>query len=370
MLKENLFRFNKYTIFIGSILICLIFFYFEKVIGIDKFYHPDSIEYLKVQEHFLFFSKNFLNNPKSLFSTGYYYISTALDHNYLNLIFLNFLLFATTNLMVFNLIFKNHLKNLNKFQLLILLTILLFDPYRLHLASHVLKETILIFLIISFLYFHNILIKFLILIFSVFIKKNIIFFFLFLFTNKLFKKFFSMKNKNIIITALLSILFIFIFFNFKISGYIFHGNDSAVGSETIFGFFNDTSVSFLKTLELWHYRDMGGREYDNIPNFQNLNLFMGILLKIIIWPSLIFSGLFLFFTSSILFKSLGIMMIYFNIVIYYISKKTYMSLGLLILLILIALYSSTFTSYFRYSYVAIYCAIIIFFNNYFKCQKK
>ena len=61
--------------------------------------------------------------------------------------------------MVLDLVFKNNSLIMNKFQILILSSILFFDPYRLHLTGHVLKETILIFLIISFLYFKNIFIK-------------------------------------------------------------------------------------------------------------------------------------------------------------------------------------------------------------------
>ena len=65
---------------------------------------------------------------------------------------------------------------------------------------------------------------------------------------------------------------------------------------------------------------MTGREYDNIPNFQNISFPLGLILKIITWPILIFSGFFLFFTIFF-FQSLGLMMIYFNIGIYYRNKK-------------------------------------------------
>ena len=126
----------------------------------------------------------------------------------------------------------------------------------------------------------------------------------------------------------------------------------------------------MGSLESWHYRDMTGRVYDKIPNFQNMSFPLALFYKVITWPALIFSGLFLFFTKSLLFKVLGLMMIYFNFGIYYITKKSYLNIGLLILLILIALYSTTFTSYFRYSYVAIYCSIVFFFKNFSQCQKK
>ena len=357
MLKRNLLKFNNYNIFVISLIICSIFLYLERFIGIDHNYHPDSIHYLTNHLHFNSITERLFENPKSILSTGYYHISRALDYNYSYLIGLNFILYSLTNSMIFNLIFKNQLNHLNNSKFFLLFTVLFLDPYRLHLASHVLKETILIFLIISFLYYKNIFLRIIILVSSIVMKKNIIFYFFIFFSYEKLKKNFFTKKINKFITLIFSILFIFIFFNFKFISF-FDG-----GIETMFDFFSDTSGGLIETLKFWHYRDMTGREYENIPNFQNIDFPIAIFLKILLWPFMIISGLFFFFTSSLLFKFLALMMIYFNIVTYYISKKTYISLGLLILLMLIALYSTTYTSYFRYSYVAIYCSITIFFKN-------
>tara|TARA_B100000886_G_scaffold255825_1_gene181203 strand:+ start:3308 stop:4387 length:1080 start_codon:yes stop_codon:yes gene_type:complete len=358
MLKKNLFEINNYKIFFISILICVLFFYFERLIGIDQFYHPDSLYYLKKHETY----SHFVNNPGRILFTGYYYLARILNYDYLNLIILNFILFGLTNLLVYNLVLKKNFLSLNKFQIFLLSTILFFDPYRLHLTGHVLKETILIFLILSFLYFKSFFLKVIFLFISIFIKKNIIFYYLIFYTDDLVKRFFNIKNKIIYIyTAILITIFIFLFF------YRFE----TFGGEyfSIFNYFVGSSVSFLETLEFWHYRDMSGRAYDNIPNFQNVSFPLALFFKITVWPLLIFSGFFLFFTDYFLLKILGFMMIYFNIVIFYLTKKSYLSIGLAILLILISLYSTTFTSYFRYSYVAIYCSIVFFLNNLFECQK-
>ncbi len=358
MLKKNLFEINNYKIFFISIVISILFFYFERLIGIDKFYHPDSLYYLTKHEMYT----SFVAEPKRILFTGYHYVARILNYNYLNLIVLNFTLFGLTNILVYNLVLKKYLLSLNKFQIFLLSTILFFDPYRLHFAGHVLKETILIFLILSFLYFKNFLIKTIFLFLSIFVKKNIIFYYLIFYADDFVKKFLLGKKKIIFIyTPILLITFTFLFFyNFNISGGEYF---------SLFNYFFGSNANFLETLEIWHYRDMTGREYDNIPNFQNVSFPLAIIFKIIVWPILIFSGFFLFFTDSFLFKTLGFMMIYFNICIYYISKKTYLSIGLLVLLILISLYSTTFTSYFRYSYVAIYCSIIFFLNNFSQCQK-
>ena len=359
MLKKNLFKVNSYKIFFISIITCILFFYFERLIGIDQFHHPDSLYYLKKHETY----SHFVDNPGRILFTGYHYLARILNYDYLNLIILNFILFGLTNLLVYNLVFKNDFLNLNKFQIFLLGTILFLDPYRLHLTGHILKETILIFLILSFLYFKSFFIKVTFLFLSIFIKKNIIFYYLIFYTDDLVKRFFNIKNKiiYIYIAILITILIFLFFYKFE----TFEGQYFSV-----FNYFVGPNTSFLETLEIWHYRDMTGRGYDNIPNFQNVSFPLALFFKITVWPLLIFSGFFLFFTDYFLFKILGFMMIYFNIVIFYLTKKSYLSIGLAILLILISLYSTTFTSYFRYSYVAIYCAIVFFLNNLSECQKK
>ena len=360
MLTKDLFKIdNNYKILSFSILVCIIFFCIERLLGIDQFYHPDSLYYLTKHE---IHASAFIDNPKAILSTGFYYLSRILNYNYLYLIIFNFALFSLTNLMVFNLIFKNNLFILDNLRIYILYTILYFDPYRLHLAGHVLKETVLIFLMISFIYFGNIFLKIIFLSLSVFIKKNIVFYFIIFYLDNLIKKFFAQKIKYIFYTIIFIIFILFLFFyEFDIFN---------IKNFSIFNFFSATNLNLFESIERWHYRDMTGREYDMVPNYQNISFPLGFFLKIITWPILIFSGFFLFFTKSFLFQSLGLMMIYFNICIYFVTKKSYMSIGLLILLILVALYSTTFTSYFRYSYVAIYCSIVFFFNNLIKCQKK
>ena len=375
MLKKNLLEINNYKLFVISIIICVLFFYFERLIGISQFYHPDSLYYLKRHEMI----QGYVNNPETILFTGYHYLARILNYNYLNLIIFNFVIFGLTNLLVYNLILKNKSLSLNKLQIFILYTILFFDPYRLHFAGHILKETILIFLILSFLYFKNFFMKIIFLSLSLFIKKNIIFYYIIFYFDNLIKSLLRVRKKIIYIyfgTLLTSLIFLFFyplgFFgeeDFSIFNYFFPSYNIITGSGENGGIIQYRASNFLETLEIWHYRDMTGREYDKIPNFQNVSFLLALIYKATVWPLLIFSGFFLFFTNSFLFKILGFMMIYFNISIYYLTKKSYISFGLIILLILISLYSTTFTSYFRYSYVAIYCSIVFFFSNLSQCKK-
>ena len=45
-------KLNSYQIFILSFLICLGFYSMEWLIGIDRFYHPDSLHYLSNYQDF------------------------------------------------------------------------------------------------------------------------------------------------------------------------------------------------------------------------------------------------------------------------------------------------------------------------------
>ena len=103
MLKKNLFVINNYKIWFIAIVISILFFSFERLIGIDKFYHPDSLYYLTKHEMYT----SFVAEPKRILFTGYHYVARILNYNYLNLIVLNFTLFGLTNILVYNLVLKN-----------------------------------------------------------------------------------------------------------------------------------------------------------------------------------------------------------------------------------------------------------------------
>ncbi len=334
---------NYFYIFFFSLIACLIFYKLERLLNISKFYHPDSIHYLKIHTFINFF--DILNeDPALLFSHGYYFFVKFFNYNYNYLVILNFLLFSLTNVIIYSIFCKNFNQTSKNLKLLLLLLLLFFDPYRLHLSGHILKETILIFILILIIYFQNFFIRLFFIFLAMFFRKNIIFYLLLFINISLIKKYFwEYKNnlKYMFSTVLLLSILLVVFFDF----------------------FSDTSLNLIKTLEFWHFRDMGGRFYDEIPNYQNYDFTTGIMLKIFTWPILLLSGTFIFFTSSYIFKLLGVVIIIYNAVIFWVTKKTFISVGLILLIILISLYSSTFTSFFRYSYVALYISIVYFFCN-------
>jgi hypothetical protein len=337
--KKDLFYLNNIFFFLISFLICIIFYLLEGLIKIDRFYHPDSLHYLHFTDISVFNIdfKNILN----LRSAGYYILSILFKNNYFGLIILNFVLYSLTNLLIYRFIFKRYILNLEGKKLHCLFFLLFLDPYRIHLACHVLKETFLIFIMVLMITSNTKLIKILMVVALEIVRAgSVVYFFIFLRSSYLKIIFFLVLFLAIIIS-------ISLFFNPY--------------------FFDGTKFLFLKifnNLEVYHYRDMSNRDYDHISTFRDYNFIQGFLLKNITWPLMFLSGTFIFFVSSKLFQFLGIIIIINHILIYFIAKKTFVNLGLLLAVITISAYTSSYTAMFRYSYLALYFSMILFFLNF------
>ena len=341
---NKLYQVNSFQVFALSFLICCIFYLFEGILGIDRFYHPDSIHYLSEYKNFDL--KTYLSNPEVFFTSGFYKITNLLNDNYYLLIALNFTLFSFTNVFIFSKIFKNYFNLLDNKKLIILFYLLFLDPFRLHLTSHILKETILIFFIIIIITSKINLIKLFSLILLESVRPNSWIYMLVFLNFYNLKRFFKKKY------------FYFFFILILLLGcYLIYLNQSF--SEI----FNDTFKSILKKIKLLNRQEMPLRSYDNVIQFKEYDFPIGFILKNISWPFMLITGTFIFFVSSILFKFLGLIIIINHFFIFFISKKTFISLGLIIILIIISLNTSSYTAMFRYSYIALYSSVVYFFMN-------
>lgn len=330
-------------VFLLSFLICLIFYTIEGILGIDRFYHPDSLYYLKGIPNLKFV--HLIENPNRILSSGYLLISNFFYNNYYLLIILNFIIYSLTNVLIYKKIFKNNFCYLDNLKLFLLFYLLFLEPYRLHLASHVLKETLIIFFVISIVFLKSNYLKlFFLILIEIFRKNGWIYILIYLTYSNL--KIFNQKKIIILVFITILIFILFLVLNGNFYNYILE--EISIINGTIKNLFN---------------RDMPTRFYDNVILFRDYGYPVGSILKNILWPVLLLSGFFMFFVSSILFKFLGLIMFLNNFVIYFISKKTFISPGLLIILILISIYTSSYTAMYRYSYVAVYSSIIYFFYN-------
>lgn len=343
--RYKLYKINSFKIFISSFLICALFYIVEGLFGIDRFYHPDSAYYL-IQNRAINFIQ-LINNPKELLQSGYFIITHLLNYNYYLLIFLNFILYSLTNVLIYQKVFKKNFKSLSNLKLIFLFYLLFLDPYRLHLASHILKETIIIYIFITIIIFNLKIIKLLgILLLEMFRHNSWVYLLIFL-TYSNIKK--ILKKKSIYKIIILLIIFLSFFALF-----IQTGQDL---SQSIFNF-------VMNKMELEYNKTFPMRPYDQVNQFKDYGFPLGFILKSITWPSLLISGFFIFFISSVLFKILGIIIILNHILVYIITKKTFVSFGLLIILLMLSVYTGSYTSMFRYSYIAIYSSVIYFFLNF------
>lgn len=354
MLKKNIFyKLNKKKIFFISIVICFGFYFLEYIVGIDRFYHPDSLHYLNSENDPILILN--LQSISSIFNIGYYYLVKIFNYNYGLSILFNFFLYSLSNVIIFQKIFKQHLKRYNNLNLLILIYLLFLDPYRLHLTCHVLKETTIIFIFTLFFFDKLSYARFFLIPILEIFRKNSLVYLLVFFRMKMFFDLIHQlkKNKNLKYIFLTFILILSLSLTLTI---IITGSDNLL-----------SKIDW--TLKHYHYREMPIRNYDFINNFQGgiysdeNNFYTALFLKLLSWTLLLISGLFIFFTDSFLFQALGIFIILNHLFIYKITKKTYIDIGLIFLILVLAIYSTSFTAFFRYCYIGLYFSIINFFYN-------
>jgi len=108
-------------------------------------YHPDAETY--INESGTIALKIIESGLIGMFNNFYYIISLLLGSNIEYLIFLNIIIYSLTNVVIFE-VFSDYNKvlNLNKTRLgWFAFWTLVFIPYRLHLAVHILKDSLSFF---------------------------------------------------------------------------------------------------------------------------------------------------------------------------------------------------------------------------------
>ena len=200
-----------------------------------------------------------------------------------------------------------------------MLVLLLIAPYRLHLAVHGLKDTLIILML--FLAASTPSAKI-----PVFLSWLLL---LLLRVYSLLYALLFLRGRALFALAGLMLL-VLLYFDLSIVGFIEERSD--VG--------------------------MHSREYDLIPSFSEYGLF-GVLLRMITWPLMLLTGTFVLISPTIWFLPLSFEMLLTRVV----SKKMFghfgVTLGLLVCLSVIAAVVDSFTSYMRYVYPAILVTPII-----------
>lgn len=352
-------------IFFTSVFLCGVFLYIERIfLGINTRYHPDSVFYLKQFKTYSYLSlndniiiniKNFFFN---IFSGKFYFSIVNLIYEfekYVNIeiftqIFSFHRIIISTNIFIFAL--TNYLIIINykkffsetKIQYYLILFVFCLLPYKMHLSVHILKETLIIFLLITSVLYKNLLIQFFVLIIGVS-------------SRTLFPVYFLITIGGNLNNLKKYKLYIFIFIIF-LAYSLFHALQLSNP---------DINFNLIDYLKSRHLANMGGRNYDGIPNFADYDL-IGVILRSIFWPFLFLTGSFIFFTKSLIMVVLALEIIILQLLSYYFLRKFIINIGLIAFLILASVYVNTYTAFFRYVYPALLMAFLINLLKYKKIR--
>jgi hypothetical protein len=234
----------SFAVFCLSMLASLATLAIERMVGIGWDYHPDALTYVFTSDIVVELASggpiiNFFNN-------GHFFWSSFWNENIGVLIFWNMVFFSITNVILYR--YQSQYLSNRKIAtnfMIFLTALLIFNPYRLHLSTTVLKDTsIVLMTVLAFvsswrwLPFFGILLLFLrlpgLLYGLVFLDRRLVY----------------------ITTALLLVLFV-VFFDY-ISFFLIERNDA----------------------------DMRFREFDQVPTFQEYGV-IGSILRGVVWSLLL-----------------------------------------------------------------------------------
>ena len=347
--KLNNRYFYLFIFFIISILVSTIPLIIErKILGIGPTYHPDSAHYIKFQSKFYYLSLNYsiaenFKNYFYQFSSGSLYYSIIhliyelnqivnqianFSTPFRNIIKLYILFYSVTNLLILNLLIKKFDREKKiDYKLLIIVLFFCFLPYKVHLSIHILKETLIFFFLTIYILHPNKFTLIISLIFGTPLRLSFGFYYLaFIDFNKKFLK----KYYPIFFIIIIGII-IWYYKNIHIH----------YGVSDILVFLEDRNLA-----------NMGGRDFNTVPNFSEYGYY-GLILRMISWPIIFLTGSFILFSKSIYLYVIGLEIIIMQLLYYNRNKKFIFSLGLIVFLCLVSIYANSFTAYLRYCYLAI-----------------
>jgi hypothetical protein len=293
--------FNFWAVVLLSFLTSSALLGVERAVGIGWDFHPDSVHYATSSEEYFI---SILENWVGVFNNGYYVLSYFLGQSVVAITLMNMILFALTNGFIYKSIKDQSTYSVSA----CLLLLLLLNPYRIHLSTTLLKDTLIIFLMI-------------------------------------------LTVRSSFVTSALSILGLFIF---RIASpiyliiliprrFIFYA--VAVGL-ILMGVFWDSV--FDRILE-FNRQMMQFRDFDSIPNFQEMG-FWGSILRGITWSFLALSGTFALVSPAPAYIPVALGSVMTLVFLKRVTGSYNISIQLLIATFIIGVMVTGFTSYIRYIY--------------------
>lgn len=296
-------------IFLFSVLLCAATLVAERAAGIDWDFHPDVVTY--AFEYDAVVAGGLAALPNQL----YYFLSAAVEGEWEVLVAINVLFYALTNCLLGKLLLTSLSDRaeevLTKRKIwMLFIFLILFSPYRLHLATHALKDTLIIFFLAA----------------TVFARGGVLRA--------------TLAWIPLLLLRVYAILYLFIFIRGR---WLLLGGIVTGGAMVFF----DAPV--LDFLEERNEIEMRGREFDTVPTFSEFGL-VGSIVRGLLWPLFLLTGGFAALSPSGFFIPVALEFIAVQLWCRYVLRTWAITLGVFLSLAIIGMAVTSFTAYIRYAY--------------------
>jgi len=298
---------KSFIVFLFSLICSALMLSAERAVGIGWDFHPDSVTYATASGEMMAAIRE--EGILTAFNNGYYVWSYFLGMNVVALTFANMVVYSLTNVAIY----RFHALHVSKSQhgkatWLLLLLLLLLNPYRLHLSTTVLKDTFIIFLVMMMAVSN--------------FKKALLLLPL--------AGFFRLASPLYLLMFAKRQMVIAMFFPAALVGLLYYQN-------------------ILDVLLTFNEADMQLREFDRIPTFQEFGL-VGVLIRSATWPLLAITGLFVILSPAAAFFPVALGSIFNQLYIYKTTRSLLIPAGAMLALMAFGAMVTGFTAYIRYVY--------------------
>ena len=292
---------KRIEVFFLSLTMSLVFLALERVVGIGWDFHPDAVTYATTsRDVFEAVTEDWFQLPNN----AYYVISYFLGQNVVIVTCFNIIVFSLTNAILFSLI--KACPDYIVSDMLILL--ILCNPYRLHLSTTMLKDTVIIFFVVL------------------------------LFAESPRVKFFAFLNVFLLRVA--SPIYLLAIIPKRYLKFLFF-----IGMLLLALFWDATLSRILE----FNDQDMQLRDFDRIPTFQEFG-FVGGLLRGVVWSLLAFSGIFALISPALAFFPVAAGSVMTLIFLKKVTGEFRVPMQILLAMMLFGVMVTGFTAYIRYVY--------------------
>jgi hypothetical protein len=289
-------------VFVFSILVAYAFLLLERMFGIEWDFHSDAVAYITN-------NGQYGENLAGLANNLYFFIANWLGGSLTLMIGLNIIAYALTNVVgCLRIRQYAYACGLTPIRALVVTLVFLIQPYRLHLSVHVLKDTLIIFLLLLAVTSSPGRAWSAVLGLLALRLAAVIYFIV------------SLPRKLVI--ALLAIALLIT---------VSH------------------SQEVLDFLIFRNEQDMGGRDFDTVPNFVDYGP-VGALLRGLMWPLLLISGAFWLLSPALMYLPIALEVMIGRFALSRIARVGTDWLPVFLVLALLAILVNSFTAYVRYAY--------------------